>query len=399
MSRPDQYPTSRSPPAGQGHRSSYSPSRHDDRNDRGRPERQRQQQQQPQDQPYFEPPPTTAYDDQYIPYEQHPQQSDHFPDYANYGAAPSDTRPQQHRPTPTEYFDRAYAPSSDPSSQSHQQVDPNSAMTPYDDEKAEAEWRRGVEEAYTYQRPEPPPTAYTEREAYEDDLMREQRERERDLDRIEWERERDRRYFEERSRQRDRSRDRERRRKRDEDSIREKVTGYPSDPKKGGRDVFGSSEGERGLAAKLAGGAGGAWIAHEVTDNALGTLGGLIVGAIAANTLEKQVEKRQNRKLYGNRRDSGDRYAKANKYGEVAYPVPGRDMDDVRRTGRDGSRDEVRERDRRARRRSQSFVSSVKDRVRSLSRRKAPSRPQASRRRSSYDSYDSYGTTEESRRR
>lgn len=231
--------------------------------------------------------------------------------------------------------------------------------------------------------------------------MREQREREFERN----ERERERRYFEERERQRERSRERERRRRRDEDSLREKALGRPSDPKKGGRDVFGSSEGERGLAAKLAGGAGGAWIAHEVTDNVLGTLGGLVVGAIAANTLEKQHEKRQNRKLYGNRRPSDDPSAKTNKYGEVAYPVPGRSMDDVRRTGRDGSREEVRERDRRARGRSQSFVSSLKDRVRSLSRRRVRSppvsgRPQASRRRSSFDSYDDgYGVGEGSHRR
>ena len=109
--------------------------------------------------------------------------------------------------------------------------------------------------------------------------------------------------------------------------IDEKALRYPSDPKKGGRDVLGGSEGERGLGATLLGGAGGAWLGHEFGKGTLETLGGAIVGAVAGKALEKEVEKHKERKKSSGRR-SQDPYDR--------YPPPGRDMRDVRESGRDG---------------------------------------------------------------
>jgi len=211
--------------------------------------------------------------------------------------------------------------------------------------------------------------------------MREQQMEARERDRQRW-------LYEERERDRE-DRERERRKRRDEEAMKEKALRYPSDPKKGGRDIFGASDGERGLAAKLAGGAGGAWIAHEKRAGALGTLGGIVVGALAGSILENQFEKRQEKRAYGSR-------------DHVPYPAPGRDMEDVRRTGRDGGVTEARGRSARGysapRDRSKS---GFRDRLRqSLSRMRSKSRPRSrstrrrsedTRRRSeSYDSDDTH---------
>lgn len=276
--------------------------------------------------PAFDPPPASAYDD-----------------YDSPRGIYEDNRP--------------YAPS-DPRAHSFNQ------MTPYDDDKAEAGWARSWEEqrAYTH-RPPPPPSDY--------DLGRKPRPTAGD------------RYYDDRYDDRynddsyyDRERDshaRRRRRRSAEDSLKNKALGYPADPKKGGRDALGGSEGERGIAAKLIGGAGGALLGQTFgRGHTLETIAGATVGAIAANAIEKQIEKRREEKVYV--RHGRDGYA-ATPAGP--FPQPGRDMRDVRETGRDGARPSLRERIRSLSRRG----------ARSLSRRRLSGDRQ--RRSDSYDSIDS----------
>lgn len=152
--------------------------------------------------PHFDPPPRSAYEDYDSPRDTHED-------------------------------DRPYAPS-DPRAHSFNQ------MARYDDDKAEAGWARSWEDQRTYlRRPPPPPSDY--------DLGRKPRPSAGD------------RYYDDRSDDgyhddRDRQSHTRRRRRRSGDEIKERALGYPSDPKKGGRDALGGSEGERGIAAKLIGG-------------------------------------------------------------------------------------------------------------------------------------------------
>ncbi|KAK4989255.1 hypothetical protein LTR50_003361 [Elasticomyces elasticus] len=53
----------------------------------------------------------------------------------------------------------------------------------------------------------------------------------------------------------------------------------------------GAAEGEKGLGATLVGGAGGAFLGHELGGGPLGLIGGLIAGAVGANALENRHEK------------------------------------------------------------------------------------------------------------
>ncbi|KAF7189183.1 hypothetical protein HII31_09605 [Pseudocercospora fuligena] len=194
-------------------------------------------------------------------------------------------------------------------------------LSPYDEAKADAGWREYDEQqrAYTYDN-RPPPSDYGRRPPYDDryyddrDSRYDDREYDRDYDR----------------------RRRRRSRRYSDDDLRQKALRYPSDPKKGGRDVFGASDGERGMGAQLLGGAAGALLGHKFADGALGTVGGAVLGAIASGAAERHYEKRKEEKVY-KRRSLDDGYA------PVQYPPPGHDMDDVRRTGRDG-RTGIRER-------------------------------------------------------
>lgn len=77
------------------------------------------------------------------------------------------------------------------------------------------------------------------------------------------------------------------------------------------------ADGERGLGATVLGGAGGAFLGHKMEGGALGTIGGLAIGAIAANAFEhhheKKKEERREERSYdagyerGERRGSGSR--------------------------------------------------------------------------------------------
>lgn len=96
-------------------------------------------------------------------------------------------------------------------------------------------------------------------------------------------------------------------------------------------------------------------------DHTLGAIGGAVVGAIAASAAERQYEKRKEEKVY-HRRDPEDPYVAP----AGPYPPRGRDMDDVRETGKDG-RIGIRER-----------LRSLSRGVRSKSRPRSRSRPRRS---------------------
>lgn len=65
-------------------------------------------------------------------------------------------------------------------------------------------------------------------------------------------------------------------------------TGYYGE---GGAAPGGAAEGDRGLGATVLGSAGGAFLGHKMGGGALGTLGGMVAGAIGANVLENHHEK------------------------------------------------------------------------------------------------------------
>jgi hypothetical protein len=179
-------------------------------------------------------------------------------------------------------------------------------MAPYDDNKAYAleqdYWNDQQWGAYTYGRPPPSTVGYGRRseDSYDD-------------------------Y------DRNRRRRRSSRRYSDDDSVAEKVMRYPSDPKKGGRDFFGASEGERGLGANLAGLAAGGFLGNKLgRGGAIGTIGGAVVGAIAAQAAERQYAKRKEEKVYVKKSIEDPCAIPAG-----PYPHRGRDMDDVRASQRD----------------------------------------------------------------
>jgi hypothetical protein len=70
--------------------------------------------------------------------------------------------------------------------------------------------------------------------------------------------------------------------------------------------------GERGLGATVLGGGAGAFLGHKMNKGALGTIGGLAIGAIAANAFEhhekkKREERRESRAFDEGYRDGEDR--------------------------------------------------------------------------------------------
>lgn len=71
------------------------------------------------------------------------------------------------------------------------------------------------------------------------------------------------------------------------------------------------TNGERGLGATVLGGAGGAFLGHKLEHGALGTIGGLAIGAIAANAFEhhekKKMEERREAREYEEGYERGER--------------------------------------------------------------------------------------------
>jgi len=51
------------------------------------------------------------------------------------------------------------------------------------------------------------------------------------------------------------------------------------------------ADGERGLGSTLIGSAGGAFVGHKLGGGPLGTIGGLVAGAIGANVLDSKHDK------------------------------------------------------------------------------------------------------------
>lgn len=85
-------------------------------------------------------------------------------------------------------------------------------------------------------------------------------------------------------------------------------------------------DGERGFGATALGGAGGAFLGHKLEHGALGTIGGLAIGAIAANAFEhhekkKKEEKRENRAF-------GEGYRDGERHEEPHHHHHSRDLDD-----------------------------------------------------------------------
>lgn len=294
----------------------------------------------------------------------HPEASDSLDDH-RYESVPRPPREPGYVPYEDTYNSRdagqagedyssSFSPFPPPRDQFSPRPDSFNQMAPYDGNKAYAQeqdaWQQDQQQrAYTQNRP--PPSAVAagygrggrrSEDSYDDRYYDDDSEYDDDDDR----RRRTRRSYQDRRRIRRYSND---------DSITEKALRYPSDPKKGGRDFFGASEGERGLGANLAGLAAGGFLGNKFgKGGAISTLGGAVVGAIAAQAAERQYAKRKEEKVFV-RRSMGDPYVVP----AGPYPQRGRDMDDVRESQRDvdkpvGFREKMRSLSRRAMARTRS---------------------------------------------
>ena len=235
-------------------------------------------------------PPSSSYDPHNFPPPPREEYRDY--DYDDGPPPPSgngrgyDKAPRSEYGAPPSNYDseRPYAPS-DP------RPNEGNAVAPYDEEKAEAEWRRGYDEDRRYNAaPPPPPSDYDSRWG---DRRRDDRERRGHDDRWDDRRYDDRRYDDETDRRSYYDYDD---RRRDSDQRRDGRYREPRSPTKGGKDVFGGKEGERGLGAQILGGAAGGLVGHEMGGGILETLGGVVVGAVGAKVLENQLETRKNKK-------------------------------------------------------------------------------------------------------
>ncbi|KAI5367634.1 hypothetical protein Slin14017_G026700 [Septoria linicola] len=336
--RPDHYSSSNGgPPPGQGHYNQYPESGYDDRFEQG-PMPSREHGYVPYQDTYSRGAPRDSYPPP-------PRDSDQFSSRESFTSGP----PRSHYAYGERDGNRPYAPS-EPRPHSFNQ------MQPYDDNKAEAGWQDWQQQDQR-QRAD----CYTHRSGRSTSSAGYGRGRRRSDDDY---------YSEDEDEYEDRRRrhgNRRSRRYSDDDFLTEKALRYPSDPKKGGRDFFGASEGERGIATNLLGGAGGAFIGNRLgRGGAIGTIGGAAVGAILAQAAERQYSKRKEEKVYV-KRSADDPYAVP----AGPYPQRGRDMDDVRETGRDvekpsGFRERLRSLSRSARARTRS-------RSRSRPARRSPS--------------------------
>lgn len=63
-----------------------------------------------------------------------------------------------------------------------------------------------------------------------------------------------------------------------------------------GKDILRGGDGDRGLGATLLGGAAGAFLGDQADKGILGTVGGAVLGAVAAGALDRQVGKREQSK-------------------------------------------------------------------------------------------------------
>jgi hypothetical protein len=83
-------------------------------------------------------------------------------------------------------------------------------------------------------------------------------------------------------------------------------------PDNNGQQHGQQGEGERGLGATVLGGGAGAFLGHKMGHGALGTIGGLAIGAIAANALEhhekKKHEERREERAFDSGYEDGDEH-------------------------------------------------------------------------------------------
>lgn len=285
MSRPDHYPNDRPQPSGQ---------------------------------PYFPPPPTSdagAYENE--PRSPEPRAHDQrFPNqtgaqqhpYGGQGGMPNESYTQFPPPPRSDYSyenasERGYngAPRDQqrPYAPSEPRPNDGNALAPYDEEKAYAEYTEAYGAPYSqdagYGGSRRPREDEPERRRYEEERRRYEDERRR-YEQREYERERERareRRYDERYESRPPYDDRDRRPSdRYEDGGRLEKKRSPPE-RRGGKDVLRQGDGERGIGATILGGAAGAFLGNEFDKGALGTIGGALVGAIGANVVEKQVDKRK----------------------------------------------------------------------------------------------------------
>ncbi|KAK5676327.1 hypothetical protein LTS10_011139 [Elasticomyces elasticus] len=201
------------------------------------------------------------------------------------------------------------------------------AVAPYEEEKAWANYNEaygppGQEQQYDERqrrRPAPPPSSTAGSDAqyngthgrYDDGG------RSRFDDRDDRRRQQSSRYdddYDDYDRERERDRDRRDRppprRSPSEESDRRlrRHRSSPTKTGKTGKDFLGQSDSERGLGATLLGGAAGAFLGDQADKGMLGTVGGAVLGALAAKAGEKQMDKRQQKKEAGGRRRGDSDY-------------------------------------------------------------------------------------------
>lgn len=163
------------------------------------------------------------------------------------------------------------------------------ALTPFDEEKYEAEVRDEQERRYAAQQAQqgdyfsrdgrrgvyPADRRYDSRDRYDDRYSEDSYYDPRDV--------RDRRYED----------DRERERRYDERRRDSRQKDEPRSPTKKSKDIFDGRE------AQVLGGAAGGLLGSQFGGGVLETLGGAVVGAVGAKVLEKQKIKRDGKKLSG----------------------------------------------------------------------------------------------------
>lgn len=291
--------------------------------------------------PGFEPPPSTGSQQNYPP----PPRED------QYGADPYGRPPPGRSEYDRGYYDappsdygypgsgRGYGDRDRPYAPDEPYPHDGNAITPFDEEKYEAEVRDEQARRYAAQQG-PPPSDYFDRDRrrghpddrrhdprdryddrYSDDSYYDPRDRDPRDRRYEDERDRDRRHDDRLMRQNSRQKD------------------EPRSPTKKSKDIFDGRE------AQVLGGAAGGFIGNQFGGGVLETLGGVVVGAVGAKVLEKQKMKRDGKKLSGEpptrREKEGVRRELARE--ERRSEPRGDPRDDLRRDPRDDRRGDPRD--------------------------------------------------------
>ncbi|EMC96473.1 hypothetical protein BAUCODRAFT_33832 [Baudoinia panamericana UAMH 10762] len=259
---------------------------------------------------YYQQPPNTSY--------RHPDpkiggHGDRGPAYDQYER---EEPPRRAKPTKEAGYDANYFPppprseygsaggreNERPYAQSERGPDDGQALTPYDEEKAWAQYNDayGPPPQESDARRSQPPPSVDSYDRHTEDRHWDERSRYDDRER----RRRSRPRYEEDEYDHDRRRD-PRPLPPPEDDRRSRKQRSP--PKQRGKDFLGSGDGDRGLGATLLGGAAGAFLGDQADRGLLGTMGGAVLGAVAARAGEKQLTKHQDEKsVHVRRKDRGE---------------------------------------------------------------------------------------------